>query len=198
MKIQKEIPLQSPITDDEDIKKLNIGDKVLLSGIIITGRDAFHKKLISMDSNPSFLPVGSAIYHCGPIAKFAANHSIQLLAAGPTTSWRMGLYAPKIIEKFKIKIFIGKGGMGDNFTEACKKYTAIYLSFPGGCAQSACQYISKVKGCYFLEEFGPAEAAYEIYVKNFPLIVTIDSYGRSLHRQVKENSTKLNQKIIHD
>lgn len=190
------ISIETPCNDLKIIKQLHCGDKILLSGVILTGRDAFHKKLYRMDSSPDFLRSGSAIYHCGPIAKFANDGKIKLIAAGPTTSWRMGLYAPELIKRFAVRIFIGKGGMGEIFMEACKQYGAVYLSFPGGCAQSASSYIKEVRNCYYLDEFGPAEAVYEIFVKNFPLIVTIDSYGENIHASVREESLRKLKQLL--
>ena len=188
--MRRKIKINLPFNDLEAIRALHIGDEVILSGPIITGRDAFHKKLSKMSRAPDFLTPGSAIYHCGPIAKFAKNKKIELLAAGPTTSWRMGLYAPDIIKRFSIRIFIGKGGMGNIFPETCREYGALYLSFPGGCAQSACKYITEVVNCHYLKEFGPAEAVYEIIVKDFPLIVSIDSHGGNIHESVRMKSLR--------
>ncbi len=182
--------VSSPCPDKRILRAMRCGDEVLLSGTIFTGRDAFHKKLCSMRKAPSFLPEGSAIYHCGPIAKFAADGRIGLMAAGPTTSWRMGLYATEMVKRFKTGLFIGKGGMGGGFPAACIEHGAVYLSFPGGCAQSACGYIREVRNCFFLDEFGPAEAVYEIIVERMPLIATIDSHGGNLHERIRKESKK--------
>ncbi|HPN84408.1 MAG TPA: FumA C-terminus/TtdB family hydratase beta subunit [Victivallales bacterium] len=186
---KKQKNISCPCKNPEPIRSLRCGDEVLLSGTIFTGRDAFHKKLSSLEKAPYFLLPGSAIYHCGPIAKNEGGN-FKIIAAGPTTSWRMGLYAPEIIKRFHVKIFIGKGGMNQKFAEACVKHGAVYLSFPGGCAQSACKYFSEIRNVYYLNEFGPAEAVYEISVKNMPLTVTIDSHGGNLHEKIKNTSLK--------
>jgi tartrate/fumarate subfamily iron-sulfur-dependent hydro-lyase beta chain len=186
----EKIKIQAPCIDSSVLRNLRCGDEVFLSGIIFTGRDAFHKKLSSMKIAPEFLLPGSAIYHCGPIVKQEKDR-FNIMAAGPTTSWRMGLYAPEIIKRFAVKIFIGKGGMGDKFASSCVKYGAVYLSFPGGCAQSACNYFCEIRNVYFLSEFGPTEAVYEIVVKEMPLTVTIDSHGDNLHAEIKQASSAI-------
>jgi fumarate hydratase class I len=187
--------LELPLNDYSLTEDFSCGQEIFISGIIFTGRDAFHKFLCSSSPPPDFLKPGSAIYHCGPIVSCGKNGKFELIAAGPTTSWRMGAYAAKIIEKFGIKIFIGKGGMGTEFTKVCAKNKGLYLNFPGGCAQSACKYICEIRNVYFLKEFGPAEAVYELRVEKMPLIVTIDSKGNNMHLDIM-NSTKEQLKKI--
>jgi tartrate/fumarate subfamily iron-sulfur-dependent hydro-lyase beta chain len=185
------IPLKNP----DIVRKLSCGDDVLLSGVILTARDAFHKKLCSLRTAPGFLPKGSALYHCGPIASQDESGKWRLIAAGPTTSWRMGTYAPEIIRRFGVRIFVGKGGMGEAFSNACVEFGAVYLSFPGGCAQSARGFLREIRNVYFLDEFGPAEAVFEITVERMPLTVTIDSSGRSLHSEIRKKTESALKKI---
>lgn len=176
MKKQLQIPFR-----EEEVRELKAGDSVLLSGILYTGRDAVHKFLVS---NPEKCPVqlkDSVIYHCGPIV-IKKDGEWKVTAAGPTTSARMEPYISDIIDTFGVRAFIGKGGLGDKTLVACQKYGCVYLSAVGGCAQVLAKAIVKVRNVYFYEEFGPPEAIWELEVKDFPAIVTMDSHGETLHK----------------
>jgi tartrate/fumarate subfamily iron-sulfur-dependent hydro-lyase beta chain len=176
MKKQLQLPLC-----EEEVRDLAVGDNVLLSGILYTGRDAAHKFLVS---SPEKCPVDlkdSAIYHCGPIVIKKDGEWI-ITAAGPTTSSRTEPYVADIIRDFGVRAFIGKGGLGEKTLAACQEYGCVYLSAVGGCAQVLAKAIVKVRNVYFYEEFGPPEAIWELEVKDFPAIVTMDSHGKTLHK----------------
>ena len=176
MKKQLQLPLS-----EEEVRALEVGDNVLLSGILYTGRDAVHKMLVS---NPERFPVSlkdSAIYHCGPIV-VKKNGEWRITAAGPTTSARTEPYVSDVIQNFGVRAFIGKGGLGEKTLGACKEYGCVYLSAVGGCAQVLAKSIINVRNVYFYEEFGPPEAVWELEVKDFPAIVTMDSHGKTLHK----------------
>lgn len=165
----------------EDIKKLNVGESVSLSGIIFTARDVAHKFLF--EKNPKEFVnklANSAIFHCGPIVK-KEGKKFSIVAAGPTTSIREEPYMGKIIKDYKIRAVIGKGGMGKKTMAACKKHGCVYLSAVGGAAVVLARAIKEVRNVYKLE-FGIPEAIWEIKVKDFPAIVTMDAKGRSLHK----------------
>ncbi len=171
--------LQLPLNEN-NVRDLQVGENVLISGTLYTGRDAAHKFLVS---TPEEFPVSlrnTAIYHCGPIV-IKQNGEWVVTAAGPTTSARTEPYIAEIIERFGVRAFIGKGGLGQQTLDACQKYGCVYLSAVGGCAQVLAKAIIKVKNVYFYEEFGPPEAVWELEVKDFPAIVTMDSHGNSLH-----------------
>jgi len=181
----REISLTTPITE-EQIRKLKVGDVVLLNGEMHTGRDTFHHHLLTHDS-----PVdlnGAALYHCGPVA-LKDGDKWTLTAAGPTTSIREEPYQGDIIKKFGIRAVIGKGGMGAKTLAALKEHGAVYLNAIGGAAQYYSKCITSVKGVDFLE-FGIPEAMWHIIVKDFPVIVTMDSHGNSLHADVEKASAK--------
>lgn len=181
----REISLTTPITE-EQIRKLKVGDVVLLNGEMHTGRDTFHHHLLTHDS-----PVdlnGAALYHCGPVA-LKDGDKWTLTAAGPTTSIREEPYQGDIIKKFGIRAVIGKGGMGAKTLAALKEHGAVYLNAIGGAAQYYSKCITSVKGVDFLE-FGIPEAMWHIIVKDFPAIVTMDSHGNSLHADVEKASAK--------
>lgn len=190
----KEIHLQTPITK-EQILSLKVGDVVLISGKMYTGRDAIHAHLINNDA-----PVdlnGQIIYHCGPVA-LKKDNQWTITAAGPTTSGREEPYQADIIKKFGIRAVIGKGGMGKKTLAALKEHGAVYLNAIGGAAQYYAQCIERVEGVDFLE-FGIPEAMWHLRVKNFPAIVTMDAHGNSLHADIEklsaEELSKLSQAV---
>ncbi len=180
----REIILTTPISE-EQILSLKVGDSVLLNGIIHTGRDALHTYLMNHDS-PIDLH-GQALYHCGPVALKDVNGKWIMKAAGPTTSYREEPYQAEIIRKFGIRAVIGKGGMGDKTLAALKEYGAVYLNAIGGAAQYYAECMTNVEGVDLLE-LGIPEAMWHIRVKNFPVIVTMDAHGNSLHADVEHAS----------
>ncbi len=175
------IPISLPVSE-ETIRTLNCGDIVALSGTIYTARDEVHKYL---DEGGTF-PVdvsGSAIYHCGPVT-VQKDGKWFIEAAGPTTSIREEPYTAMVIEKFGVRAIIGKGGMGEKTLQACEKFGCVYLSAYGGCAQLLADKIVEVKDVFFYDKFGAPEAVWQLEVKDFPAVVTMDSKGKSLHETV--------------
>lgn len=183
--------LNLPVSE-EDVRSLKAGDVVLLNGPMFTGRDAVHKYLF--DGGKLDILNGAVIYHCGPVM-VKQNGKYKAMAAGPTTSIREEPYQAEIIEKFKIRGVIGKGGMGAKTLDACKKCGCVYLHAIGGAAQIYAQCIVDVKGVY-LEEFGSPEAVWHLEVNNFPVVVTMDSHGESLHEKVGNNSQKKLEQLL--
>jgi fumarate hydratase class I len=177
---------------EEDVRNLKAGDVVLLNGLMFTGRDAVHKYLF--DGGKLDVLKGAIIYHCGPVM-VKQNGKYKAMAAGPTTSIREEPYQAEIIEKFNIRGIIGKGGMGPKTLEAFKKHGCVYLHAIGGAAQIYAQCIVDVKGVY-LEEFGSPEAVWHLQVKNFPVVVTMDSHGESLHEKVGNSSQKKLEQLL--
>lgn len=170
----------------EDILKLKAGDEVLINGTIFSARDRAHQYLIENN----FEKIKQAmIYHCGPIIK-----GNEVIAAGPTTSSRMNIYTPSLIDKYEIGAIIGKGGMDASVVNALKE-KAVYLSAIGG---AAVLYADKMKiKNVFKEEFGMSDAIWEFEVKDFPAIVTIDSKGNSLHEEIYNKSKAAFLSMIH-
>lgn len=181
----REISLTTPIGEAQ-IRALKVGDVVLLSGPMHTGRDAMHHHLMSHDSPVDLR--GSALYHCGPVA-MKSGTTWMMNAAGPTTSIREEPYQADIIKKFGIRAVIGKGGMGAKTLAALKEHGAVYLNAIGGAAQYYARCITAVEGVDFLE-FGTPEAMWHLRVKDFPAIVTMDANGNSLHAEVDSSSAK--------
>ncbi len=181
----REVKLSTPISE-EQIRSLKVGDVVLLNGMLHMGRDVLHHHLISHDS-----PVdlnGGAIYHCGPVM-LKEGSKWEVKAAGPTTSIREEPYQGDVIRKFRVRAVIGKGGMGPKTLAALKEVGAVYFSAIGGAAQYYSKCITNVEGVDFIE-FGIPEAMWHVRVKDFPVIVTMDAHGNSLHADVEEASLK--------
>jgi fumarate hydratase class I len=184
----KMINLSFPFTE-EKIRALKVGDEVLISGVIHTGRDAVHKYLHEGGKLPPGVSLRDGIlYHCGPVVMKQDDGSWKATAAGPTTSIREEPYQAQIIRDFGIRGVIGKGGMGDRTLAACKEFGCVYLHAVGGAAQVLAECIKKVSNVYFLEKFGSPEAIWELEVVDFPAVVTIDTHGNSLHKEILARS----------
>lgn len=189
------IKLTTPISEKE-IRALKAGDTVLLSGTVVTARDAGHKLMV--EERPDFLDdllKGGVIYHCGPVVKKEGG-KWSFVAAGPTTSAREEPYQGKVIESYGVRGVIGKGGMGEKTKEACRKFGAVYFHAVGGCGTAIARSVKEVTDVHKLEEFGTPEAFWVIRVEEFPVIVTIDSHGTSIHEKVKAESKKVYEELL--
>jgi fumarate hydratase class I len=180
------VRLKTPLAD-ADIRKLKVGDVVLLDGVVYTGRDAVHKYL--HDGGELEIIRNAVIYHCGPVV-LKTDGEFRVVAAGPTTSIREEPYQADIIQRFGIKAVIGKGGMGSKTQKACQDYGCVYLHGIGGAAQIYAQCVQRVISVR-LEQFGSPEAVWELEVKNFPAVVTIDSHGNNLQQVITDRSREL-------
>ena len=176
--------LTFPFTE-EKIRALKVGDEVLISGVIYTGRDAVHKYLHEGGELPPEVSLRDGIlYHCGPVVMKQADGSWKATAAGPTTSIREEPYQWQVIRDFGLRGVIGKGGMGERTLAACREHGCVYLHAIGGAAQVLAERIKQVRNVYMMEKFGAPEAIWEFEVEDFPSVVTIDSHGRSLHAEI--------------
>jgi fumarate hydratase, class I len=180
----REIPLQAPISE-EQVRALKVGDVVLVSGRMFTGRDAVHAHL--MKHEPPVDLNGSVLYHCGPVVVKNADGSWRVTAAGPTTSIREEPYQAEIIRRYGVRVVIGKGGMGATTLAGLKASGAVYLNAIGGAAQFYARCIERVDDVSLME-FGTPEAMWHLDVKDFPAIVTMDAHGGSLHKDVEDAS----------
>ncbi|MFF2018496.1 fumarate hydratase [Paenibacillus sp. NPDC058177] len=185
----REVRLTTPISE-EDVRSLRVGDVVILSGEMHTGRDALHKYL--MDHEAPVDLNGAVIYHCGPVM-LKDEEGWHVKAAGPTTSIREEPYQGDILKKFGIRAVIGKGGMGSKTLKALQEHGGVYLNAIGGAAQYYAECIKKVNAVDFME-FGIPEAMWHLQVDGFAAIVTMDAHGNSLHADVeKDSAAKLAQ-----
>lgn len=187
------IKLETPFTEDK-IRALKVGDMVEITGKLFTGRDAVHKYLHEGGEIPVSLQ-NQIIYHCGPVV-IKQGKGWKVTAAGPTTSTREEPYQADIIKKFGVRAVIGKGGMGDKTRKACQDYGCVYLHAVGGAAQVLAEAIKSVDNVHMLEKFGSPEAIWELTVKDFPVVVTIDAHGQSLHSQIQNQSQEQLKTLI--
>ncbi len=179
----REVALAAPISD-EQIRALRVGDVVLVSGPMFTGRDAVHAHL--MKQEPPVNLRGGVLYHCGPVVAKEGN-DWTVTAAGPTTSIREEPYQGEIIRRYGVRAVIGKGGMGAKTLQALQEAGAVYLNAVGGAAQFYARCIERVDGVSLME-FGTPEAMWHLTVRDFPAIVTMDAHGNSLHRDLENAS----------
>lgn len=190
------IKLTTPIPEEE-IRKLKVGDTVSLSGTIVTGRDEAHKLMI--EEKPEFIREylkESVIYHCGPVVKKTGDGKWAFVSAGPTTSAREEPYQADVVCEYNIRGVIGKGGMGDKTAAGLKKCGAVYFHAVGGAGTLIANAVKEVKTVFKLEEFGTPEAFWVIVVEDFPLVVTMDSHGGSLHKEIKEKSQEIANQLM--
>ena len=196
--------ITTPISD-ETIRDLKVGDSVALSGIMVTGRDAAHKWMIETFIKKTRPPQdddmqvyeelkkllkGSVIYHCGPVVSGLDTKEYKFVAAGPTTSIREEPYQADVMKHFNVKGVIGKGGMGPKTLKGCEETPAVYFHAIGGAASYIAQTVTKVHGVFKMD-FGVPEAMWVIEVKDFPVVVTMDSHGGSQHAVIDDSSKEI-------
>jgi fumarate hydratase class I len=201
--------LNMPLSD-ETIRSLKVGDPVSLNGIMITGRDAAHKWMVDTFIKKICQPqgddlevyeaikkllAGGVIYHCGPVVAGLDTKEYKFVAAGPTTSIREEPYQGMVMKHFNIKGVIGKGGMGPKTLAACQEVPSVYLHAIGGAASLIAQSVTRVLGVYKLD-FGVPEAMWVTEIKDFPVVVTMDSHGGSLHTSVEAHSKAVLQELL--
>ncbi len=179
--------IKVPPLDEEMLKDLRAGDRVLISGAILTGRDAAHKRLMQLILEGKELPVdikGRVIYYVGPTP---AKPGEIIGSAGPTTSGRMDNCAPALIER-GLKGMIGKGARSKEVIEAMKKHKAVYFGATGGAGALISKKIKAAKVLAY-DDLG-AEAVRELIVEDFPVVVINDIYGGDLYKEGKEKYKK--------
>lgn len=167
----------APLTE-ETIKSLKAGDEVVLSGVIFTARDAAHKRLCDMLKSGRRIPLdlnGAVIYYAGPTPPRPAR---AIGSCGPTTSSRMDAFTPDLIKQ-GLRVMIGKGNRSGAVRDAIKKHGCVYFLATGGIGALLSERVVSAKPILF-KELGP-EAVYRMEVKDFPLIVGIDSKGRNIY-----------------
>jgi fumarate hydratase subunit beta len=195
---------------DAIVRSLVVGEPVMLSGVILTGRDSVHKWMYDtfirktrspegddLDIYEAILPLldGGIIYHCGPVVSGLESGAYRFVAAGPTTSIREEPYQGEVMRHFNLKGVIGKGGMGAKTLAACQDVPGTYMHAVGGAASLIAQTVERVIGVYKLV-FGVPEAIWVIEVKDFPVVVTMDSHGNSLHAEVEERSGAVLERLL--
>ena len=165
---------------NEWVRDLRAGDRVLLSGVIYTARDAAHKRIVNLLDSGEELPFsidGSVVYFAGPTP---AKEGLAIGSIGPTTSSRMDCFSPLMISLGQ-KAMIGKGNRSEDVIEAMKNYGAVYFAAVGG---AGALYSGCVQSCDVIgfEDLG-CESVKKLVIKDFPLLVAIDSLGNSLYNK---------------
>ena len=171
--------ITTPLTDAM-VKDLKAGDSVLITGIIYTGRDAAHKRLVDTLQKGEKLPVdlkGQIIYYVGPAP---AKPGYPIGPAGPTTSGRMDPYTPTLLA-YGMKGMIGKGNRNPDVIDALKKHTGVYFAAVGGAAALIAKRIKKCETVAY-DDLGP-EAVMKLTVEDFPAVVVNDCYGNDLYEE---------------
>jgi fumarate hydratase class I len=201
--------LNIPIRE-ADIRDIKVGDPIALSGVMITGRDTVHKWMVDtfikqtrppqgddLQVYEAIKPIleGGVIYHCGPVVGGLDTRQYKFVAAGPTTSIREEPYQGDVMRHFNVRGVIGKGGMGPKTLAACQEVPGAYLHAIGGAASLIAQTVERVLGVYKLD-FGVPEAMWVIEVKDFPVVVTMDSHGGSLHAEIEDKSRLALDKLL--
>jgi fumarate hydratase subunit beta len=214
------VDLSIPISEDA-IRALHVGDTVRLSGVMVTGRDAAHKYMVETFIHSSVIPEseqplheelqrllrGGIIYHCGPVVRQTPSQlppqsgggeggGWHFVAAGPTTSIREEIYEPEVIAHFGLRGVVGKGGMGDGTLRACREHGAVYFHAIGGAASLIAAAVKEVVAVYKKDEFDVPEAFWVIRVESFPVVVTMDSHGQSIHGEVEAASAAALKRLV--
>jgi fumarate hydratase subunit beta len=188
--------LKTPITE-EQVRQLKVNDVVYVTGTIVTARDQAHNRALQFQKEGKRLPInleGLAVFHCGPIMKKEGDKWI-VVAAGPTTSTRMDIFEDEFIKNFKVRVVIGKGGMGKRTTDAMQKYGAVYGAFTGGAGVLAAKAIREVKTVEWYD-LGMPEALWIFEAEEFgPLTVAIDSHGNNIYEDIKKTTEEARKAI---
>ena len=169
--------IHTPLTE-EKVRELRAGDNVLISGVIYTARDAAHKKMVKLLDYDKKLPIDiqdAIIYYVGPSP---AKPGEVIGSAGPTTSYRMDPYAPRLLDK-GLKGMIGKGTRSKEVIDSMKNNCAVYFAAIGGAAALMGKSIKKAELVAY-EDLG-SEAIRRLEVENLPVVVVIDCYGNNLY-----------------
>ena len=192
------IKLTTPISES-DIRALKVGDEIRLYGRVILSRDLGHKFM--NEKKPEWLkPIlkESLIYHCGPVVKQHEDGHWSFVSAGPTTSSREEPYQAEVLETYTVRGVIGKGGMGRKTSEGLRRVGACYFHATGGAGALLAERVKRVVEVKMLEEFGSPEAFWIIEVEDFPLVVTMDSHGTSLHEEVLRISQQIGERLMNE
>jgi len=194
LRVQEDVALITPTKVAKGDLTFDDICAVALDGRVWTGRDRLHKFLAEGGGAPVPLRDG-ALYHCGPVV-VETPEGWKVLAAGPTTSSRENPYMPRIIEEHGVRVIIGKGGMNAAVQAACARFGCVYLQAVGGAAALIARHVTRVAGVYLLDEFGAAEAMWELELVDMPLTVGIDANGGNLYQEVATASRKKLEELL--
>jgi fumarate hydratase subunit beta len=190
-------PLTLPLGEAE-VRGLRVGDEVLVGGRLFTGRGPAHRWLAAAP-RPALRQrmEGSAVYHCAPVvSREEPAGPWRVLAAGPTDSMRMEELEAEVLSGYGLRAVLGKGGMGPRTLAALQAHGAVYLHAVGSLAVALARCVVRVVEVHQLAELGAPEALWEIEVKDFPAVVTMDAEGSSLHQLAAGDPTLLAKQLM--
>jgi tartrate/fumarate subfamily iron-sulfur-dependent hydro-lyase beta chain len=195
--LTKKTYLRTPL-DRENVVELKIGDIVYLSGRVFTARDMAHIRIIEHIKEGKRLVenfYGAAVFHAGPVVR-KENREWKIVVIGPTTSMRMEPFSETLFGELGVKAVIGKGGMGGKTLQALAKYGGVYLLSPPGCAVIQAKSVQKVLSVHWLD-LGVPEAIWVLDFKDWgPLVVAMDSHGKSIFSEVREKALRKMNEIM--
>lgn len=176
--------LETPLADEE-VRGLCAGDVVFLSGVVYTARDKAHDRILDYAARGIDLPFslnGQVLYHCGPLVK-KGDAGWEIVSAGPTTSARINKQTPRLLEEFRVRAIIGKGGMDESVLKALKEKGCVYLALTGGAGALAAAKVEEASDVFFLDLSTP-EAVWQLKVRELgPLVVAMDARGKTLYNK---------------
>lgn len=183
--------------NEKEIRELSVGDVVYLKGLVYTSRDMGHFRIRTFLDEGKELPVdfqGSAVFHAGPVVSKNEDGTYELVVIGPTTSIRMEPYY-KMVAELGVRAIVGKGGLGDDSLRQFKETGQVYLQAAPGCAVVLADGISHIENVFWLD-LGVPEALWVLQAKKFgPLVVGMDSKGRSVYKELREKAERRNKEL---
>ena len=189
-------PVALPLTADQ-ARALQVGDEVLVSGRIVTGRAAALRWLAEGD-RPALREAlaGGLLYHCAPVVELAGAGAWRVVATAPVRSEQAEPWQAEVIARYGLRGVMGRGGMGPATLAGLQEHGAVYLHATGGLAVVLARCVVRVLGVHELEALGPADALWELLVGDFPAVVTMDAQGKSLHALRADEPATLAQQLM--
>ncbi len=185
------IHVELPVTADR-IRALRAGDEVLVTGRILTAREAAHRRLAArFEPRVREALAGRFVYHCGPVVAPGPGGGWRFLAAGASPSGPVEPWEAEVIARYGVRGVLGKGGMGQATLAALREHGAVYLQPAGGLAVTLARRVRRVVGVHLLDELGVTDAIWDVEVEDFPAVVTLDSRGETLHAPVDDPAAAL-------
>jgi len=184
-----------PLTGDQ-ARALEVGDEVLVSGRAVTGRAAALRWLAEADRPALHGPLsGGLLYHCAPVVE-RDGEGWRMVAAGPVRSEQAEPWQAAVVARYGLRAVVGRGGMGPATLAALQDHGAVYLHATGGLAVVLARSVARVLGVHGLEELGPADALWELELRDYPAVVTMDARGKSLHALEADEPATLAQQLM--
>lgn len=178
-----------PPLSEADVRKLQLEDTVLINGTIFGIRDATQIRIFDEGIEPPADLAGSVCIHTAPGVKKLPDGKYEKLSIGTTTSTRMDRFVPGLLERYKVRVIVGKAGLLQTSVEAMEKFGGVYLAIVGGAAALETAQIEEIEQVWW-EDLMP-ECLWKFRVKDFgPLVVAIDAHGHSLYRKVQERAAE--------